>query len=76
MGRKTETKIQSKYQLFVVLFKFKIVAVDEKFTVFNFCPSLFQICDNRKAWPPPASAFQNNWFIRNLQTTHGAIRLS
>ena len=57
----------------IKFYKFKIAVVDKKFTVFNFCRPLFQLCDNRKAVPPPASLLQYNWFISNLQTTHGAI---
>ena len=58
MKRKTETKIQSKYQLFVALFiiirlfYIEIVAVDEKFTVFNICRPIFQICYNKKGVLP------------------------
>ena len=50
------------------------MAVAEKFMIFNLCRPLFQICDNRKEWPPPLSFLTYNWFMRNLQTTHGAIR--
>ena len=53
--------------------KFKIVTVEEKFTVFNFCRPVFQICDNTKAVVPLASFLQYHWFIRILQTAHEAI---
>ena len=49
------------------ILKYKIVAVTEKFTIFKFCCFLFQIRGNRKAWLPPVSFLQYNWFIRNMQ---------